>query len=106
MKTSLFASKTFHFIALVLILSVVLFLKASTPIATASRPAYAVVMKSPDLTLGYVQVPRPGDMDPKQLNCTLCEQPCHPGGIWLTVGLARNQLSLSDPLCIRCAAKE
>ena len=67
---------------------------------------YAVVMKSPDLTLDYVQVARSGDIDPKQLNCVLCEQPCHPGGIWLTVGLTRSQFSLSGPLCIRCAAKE
>ncbi|MBK9093255.1 MAG: hypothetical protein IPM84_10830 [Anaerolineae bacterium] len=50
---------------------------------------YAVVMKSPDMTLGYVQVARPGD-----------------GGIWFTVGLTRNQLSLSGPLRIRCAARE
>ena len=67
---------------------------------------YAVVMQSPDMTLGYVQVARPGDIDPKQLNCVLCEQPCHPGGVWLTVGLTRNQLSLSGPLCTRCAARE
>ena len=33
MKTSLLASKTFHFVVLVLILSVVLLLKASTPLA-------------------------------------------------------------------------
>ena len=38
---------------------------------------YAVVMKSPDMTLGYGQVARPGDIDPKQLDCVLCEQPCH-----------------------------
>lgn len=38
---------------------------------------YTVVMKSPDMTLGYIQVARPGDIDPKQLDCVLCEQPCH-----------------------------
>ena len=31
---------------------------------------YAVVMQSPDLTLGYVQVARPGDIDPKQLDAS------------------------------------
>ena len=52
------------------------------------------------------EVGRPGDIDPKQLNCVLCEQLCHPGGIWLTVGLSRNQLSFSGPLCTRYATNE
>ncbi|MBK9095613.1 MAG: hypothetical protein IPM84_23225 [Anaerolineae bacterium] len=65
-----------------------------TAILEAALDSYhAVVMKSPDMTLGYIQATHPGDLAPENTDCSRCEQPCHPGGLWFTVGLTHNQLS-------------
>ncbi|MFZ2423429.1 MAG: hypothetical protein WA029_20030 [Anaerolineae bacterium] len=38
---------------------------------------YAVVMKSPDMTLGYVQATHPGNLAPENTSCAFCGQLCN-----------------------------